>query len=310
MISLKRNTALILTAGVIATQIAAVTPAFSAKGFWDQKKALAQRGMPEIQTSLIRLKKSDNLWTVLEDSEVKSLMKKVMGSDTEKYFNMTQLAEMPEVKGNDLYSAGNVRGMFTICETFFNLNLTTKKLCICVLDDNKLSIYGAQSHEDLPEPVREYIRDLQGRMSTTKAKITFAKPNPAPAMLAEAKPAKTKKHLNVNVITGSYKRVDSDQKFEAAELKVLRMSGNKISFSCQAIDGAHTGEASGVVPIKDNIAVFKQDEGNDMTYKLIMHFDGKFVHIAQVGDGFGGIGVTATGTYEKTDDHKPQILQN
>ena len=312
MFSLKRiYKAIILTSVAIAAQTTALATEVSAKGFWDQKKALTQRTPVLQHSSLIRLKKSDELWKVLEDSEIKALMKQTMGSDTEKYFNVSQLIEMPNVDKDELYAAGNVRGLAGIMESFFDLNMASKKLCICVLDDGQLSIYGAADHEALPAAVREYIKDLQGRMDR-RPKIVFAKANTNVALTAqESKQAQPKKHMNVAVVTGSYKRVDCDPRFNGADLKVVRLPGGKINFSCQAIDGAHTGEASGVVPIsKSNIAVYKQDEGADMTYKLIMHFDGKYVHVAQVGDGFGGIGVTATGTYEKMDDHKPEILQN
>lgn len=287
----------------LALQMTAFSPAVSAKNFWDQKKSSVV--IATMPTNFQRLRKTDSLWTVLEDAEVKKEMQTVMGAAVENYFDATQVTELPSVNGDDLYSAGGVRGLFTLSESFFDLNLANKKLCLAVLNDRALSIYGASSFEQLPAPVREYIEDLQTRIAPDKLKIQFEKPAPGAPQTA-AKP-EFKKHVRLGVVTGSYSRVDTDPRFECAAVKVLRLRCNKIKFSCTAFSGSHSGEASAIVDIKDNCADYSFASGADSGYKLTLRFDGKYLYVEQAGEGFGGIGVTASGTYRKVDDQEPMI---
>lgn len=329
MNSLKRvKIALLVVPITITAHALSFSPAAEAKNFWNQDMALAKRSAkvadkktelaakPQ-QTSLIRLKKSDSLWTVLEDFEVKELMKETMGADLEKYFSSTQLTELPDVKGEDLYATGGVRGLFTITESFFDVNLNTKKVCVCVLNEGVISVWGADSFQTLPEPVREYIEDVQSRIKQDAvgqkqgpgAKVCFEKPKHEPVHTADSK-SKQGKHMNLSNVTGSYSRVDTEPRLEGADFRVVKLPGNKINFSCNALSGAHTGGASGVVAMQKDTAIYDCDFGEPYGYRLRMRFDGKFVYIEQEGDGFGGIGVTASGTYQKMDDQTPQILQN
>jgi hypothetical protein len=128
-----------------------------------QKLQNSQFASTPQEFTLQRLKKADSLWTVIEDPEVKECIKTCMGSDIQKYFAATQEAELPDVKGDDLYSLGFVKGLCTIKESFLDLNLRTRKACIAVLDCNQLKIYGADSANDLPEPMILYIDDLKSR---------------------------------------------------------------------------------------------------------------------------------------------------
>ncbi len=299
---MKSFTQRVLTAVAIASaislQLLSLAPAV-------QAKKEMQSPIPRL-TTFQRLRKSDSMWKVLEDEEVKDGMKTVMGSALEKYFDLTQLTEMPEVVGDDLYSAGGVRGLYTECETFFDLNLITKKQCIVLLDGGVLSVYGAASMEQSPQPVKDYIQDVESRYSgTSKLSIRFEKPDTSTREIVKA--LQPKKNLNLNTITGLYARVDSDQRFECANLKVLRLPGNKIKFCCDALSGSHSGEASGIVPIKGNVAQYDDNFGTDYGYRMTMQFDGKFVYISQKGEGFGGVGVTSTGKYQKMDDKAPLI---
>ena len=293
----QRVYAVFTVSSAIAIQMLALPPVVEAKkGFVTP--------VPHV-TTLQRLRKSDSMWHVLEDEEVKNGMKAVMGNAVERYFDLTQLAEMPEVDADDLYSAGGVRGLYTVCETFFNLNLQTKKVCIVLLDNNKLSIYGAASSEQLPQPVKDYIEDVQSRQTGSKLGIAFEKAKTSPVQIVKS--VQPKKNLNLSTVTGLYARVDSDQRFESANLKVLSLPGNRIKFCCDALSGSHSGEASGVVLLKGKVAEYDENYGTDYGYKMTMEFDGKYVYISQRGEGFGGIGVTASGKYLKMDDNAPQI---
>lgn len=317
MLSLKKAFS---AAGLVALAVTVQALSFSPNAAGESSEKQNSASLNQVlaqETSLIRLKKSESLWTVLEDEDVKALMKSAMGADLDKYFNATQITELPDVKGADIYAAGGVRGLFTISESFFDLNMNTKKVCICVLSDGKLSIYGVDSMSKIPEPVKEYIDDVRSRLHSREAmlsneelpKLCFAKAKREESSKLAALPAQ-KKHLNFSELTGSYSRVDTEPRFEGADFRVVSLPGNKINFCCQALNGAHTGEASGVVPIKNNTAVYDFEYGTDYGYRLIMRFDGKYVYVDQVGEGFGGIGVTASGVYQKVDDQAPQILQN
>ncbi|MBX9721490.1 MAG: hypothetical protein K2X81_08865 [Candidatus Obscuribacterales bacterium] len=293
----QRFYAVMTVSTAIAIQLLAFSPSAEAKkGFVTP--------LPRV-TTLQRLRKSDTMWKVFEDEDVKAGMKAAMGNAVEKYFDLTQLTEMPEVDGDDLYAAGGVRGLYTVCETFFNVNLQTKKQCIVILDNNKLSVYGAESNEQLPQPVKDYIDDVQSRHAEPHLRVVFEKPSSAPVQIVKA--LQPKKNINLNSLTGVYARIDSDQKFECANLKVVSLPGNKIKFCCDALNGSHSGEASGVVPVNGRVAEYEDNFGTDYGYKMIMEFDGKYVNIVQKGEGFGGIGVTASGKYIKMDDKAPQI---
>ncbi|MGL1311268.1 hypothetical protein ACSTKO_24990, partial [Vibrio parahaemolyticus] len=79
-----------------------------------------------------------------------------------------------------------VRGMYTVCETFFDLNLQNKKQCIAILDNNKIAVYGAESKEQLPQPVKDYIDDVQSRHSDGLLEVVFEKPGNAPVQIVKA----------------------------------------------------------------------------------------------------------------------------
>lgn len=123
---------------------------------------------PSQQFNFNRLRKADDLWQVIDDPELRDCMKESMGADLQKYFDATERAELPEIKGDDLYSLGFVPHLFTIRESFLDLNLRTRKICIAVLDCDKLQIYGADSKTDLPEPMILYIDDLKSRKSSDR----------------------------------------------------------------------------------------------------------------------------------------------
>jgi hypothetical protein len=141
-----------------------------------QASASAVTVLP-VQTNLLRLRKADTLWVVLKDPQVKKAMNEAMGTAVKKYLDATEITELPDVKNNELYSAGAVKGLYTIMESFFDLNLLTGKVCIAVLDDSTLSVYGVESFDKLPVATREYIEDLKTRMvDSSGLSIHFKKP--------------------------------------------------------------------------------------------------------------------------------------
>jgi hypothetical protein len=292
---------------ITAFQLIQPSPCAAARHSVQRKSTPAPASVP---TNFMRLKKSDSLWVVLEDPEVRQGMKDIMGTAVEKYFDATQITELPDVRDNELYSIGGVRGLYTIRESFFNVNLATRKLCVIVLNDNDLSIYGVPSFDRLPQPARDYIDDLQSRRvdPSEKLNIQFLKPEAAPQV--SAREPQPKKNLKLGVVTGCYTRVDTNPRFESADFKVARLPGDKIKFCCTALSGSHSGQASAVVPIVNNTAEYSLDFEKGAGYKLSMQFDGKYVYVSQEGEGFGGIGVNASGTYRKVDDTVPQINVN
>lgn len=122
--------------------------------------------------TLNRLRKCDSLSTVLADEEVQSIIKSTMGSDTSKYFNYTKQSELPDVQDNELYSLGFTQTSGS--ESFLVLNLLSRKACIALRNNDKLTIYGADSLNELPRPMILYIDDLKlDKNSESEIQLSF-----------------------------------------------------------------------------------------------------------------------------------------
>lgn len=127
-------------------------------------------------TNLIRLKKADSLGVILNDREVQERMRDVLGEDIGKYFSVTEIIEIPETKNNEIYAFATAREAGRRAESFFDLNLSNKKLCVIIRQDAHLFVYGADSAATLPEYAREYIDDLRLRLGKAdKLNVRFKK---------------------------------------------------------------------------------------------------------------------------------------
>jgi hypothetical protein len=96
---------------------------------------------------------------------------------------------------------------------------------------------------------------------------------------------------------------------EQSSLDVLLLSNGKIKFQLMATysppgnpAGTNTGEASGVVPIKGNTAVYSAQK-----CKITMKFLGAKALVTQQGSCGFALNVTATGTYLKRSNRTPQF---
>lgn len=92
-------------------------------------------------------------------------------------------------------------------------------------------------------------------------------------------------------------------------LDVLILPNNKLKFHLLATysppgnpGGTNTGEASGVVPLKGNTAVYQ-----DQDCKITMKFLGDKAQVTQVGSCGFGLQVNAQGTYFKQSSQTPQF---
>ncbi|HEY9673334.1 MAG TPA: hypothetical protein V6D11_17960 [Waterburya sp.] len=92
-------------------------------------------------------------------------------------------------------------------------------------------------------------------------------------------------------------------------LDVLILPNNKLKFHLLATysppgnpAGTNTGEASGVVPLKGNTAVYQ-----DQDCKITMKFLGGKAQVTQVGNCGFGLRVNAEGTYFKRSNQTPQF---
>jgi len=248
-----------------------------------------------------KFRKDPDAWDVVNDPKVQAAMKKVMGNKVSDFFDVTQMLEMADVEGDSFTTYGGIRGLFTLTETVFNLNLKTGEVCVGVLDIDKIKVYGTKNGTSVPKPVREYLTNLAQRKHGEKLAVIYAQPDWSKHESKEvAKPKKL--NLNTAIVTGEYERIGVDTRFEGGSLQVEKLDGNRIKFNLMACSGAHSGGAEGIIPIKDNLAVYKND-----AFTIEMKFSGNTVTICQEGEGFGGIGVTAAGIYEKTDDQTPAI---
>lgn len=239
-----------------------------------------------------RFRKQEDAWKILNDPQVKSGIKTLMGNKDENYWSCTQLVSEPSVVGNDLFIGATVRGLNGFMNSGLNINLSTGKMCVGYLDDQVFHIFGATNVTEVPQPLKDFNHE-----TLSDKKLSFDKPDWTPKKGTAKKPAA--KNLNLAILTGTYERNESQ--FVNSTLRVKELPGSKIKFQIQAANGGHTGEASGTAVVKDKIAMHKEDaEGN-----ISMKFSGKKVEITGKDSYFCGMGVSLLGTYTKTDDKVP-----
>ncbi len=151
---------------LLAAQQSSLFSAADARGFWDQKKCTEKRQELQLKSSWMRLKKSDSLESVLQDSEVSVALEDLLKGNLESYLEASKISELPGVNDDDLYAIARSRNA-NLKESFFNLNLQNRKITVLVLDGRTLSIYGAETYEQMPAPALEYLQDLHGRFGNT-----------------------------------------------------------------------------------------------------------------------------------------------
>lgn len=249
-------------------------------------------------TSFERFRKETDSWKILNHPQIKARLKTLMGNKVSKYWDSTQLVEEPKISGDHCSITGGVRGLFTITESVFDLNMSTGKCCAGYLENGTLHVYGATNTSDLPKPVHDYVDDLAKRSSDFQG-TQFENADWSPAK-AEQK-SQPKAHLNLLTPTGTYQR-KGHSAFDSATLDVLSLPNGKIQFSIVANSGSHTGEAQGTVPIVNNHAVYSEGAA-----KIEMRFSGSTAIVSGNDSDLCGVGVTLLGSYKKTDDRKPKF---
>jgi len=240
-----------------------------------------------------RFRKVSDSWKILGDPEVKKKIKAAMGTAAEHYWDCTQLANDPQVSGDDILITAGVRGLFTIMESFLDLNVTTGAVIVGYLNDKKIHVYGTTNIDTAPKPLHDYIKNLEN-----ENKLVYEKPSTTP--VAVTSPPK-KKTLNLTTVTGTYERCGANR-FNQGSIDVLALPKGKIKFDLEATDGGHAGTAQGEAPLVNNCATYVQDNG-----KIKMQFSGKYVTISGNDEPFCGMGVTLLGKYEKTKDTAPKF---
>jgi hypothetical protein len=240
---------------------------------------------------------------VLDDPEVKKRIKAVMGNKDTKFWDCTQLVDEPKISGEDYATTSGVRGLYTIMESVFDLNLATGKCCVGYLDDKDLYIYGAVSMKEVPGPVKDYINDLNKR-KYGDLNVHFEKPDRTPIVdkkrvAYHVNPPK--KNLNLTSVTGTYERQDTTR-FDPGTLEVLALPDGKIKFDLTAASGGNTGEAQGVAALVGNRAIYQRDKG-----RIELQFAGANADVSGDDEDFCGSGVSLRGKYKKTDDQPPKF---
>ena len=267
-------------------------------------KTLASNTQPS-SMSLDSLKKLNDSWELLKNPVVKQSLIKVMGNKYPLFKERTDTLNQPKVLGDEIYSNGGVKGLYTIQETAFSFNTKTKSMQVALLDDSKLNIWGAADQNALSQPMKNYIADLQSRAIDVQVQTLFEAPNQSTIELNGAPSAKsaTPTNLNLSSLTGTYKR---DGEFDDGELKVLQVADGQIKFDLYASYYSNTGEVSGTVQLANNQGVY---QGNN--YQLVFVFNTGSFNVQQNGDGpFGGMSVSPDGTYNKASDDAPTFWIN
>lgn len=126
--------------------------------FWDQKKSASRTALVYTYQ---RFAKSDSLPAILDDPELSMQLKALLGEDLQLYLKAAQINELPQYKNDEFYA----RGVSNLgdCESFFNLNLKSKKLNVLVYKDGRLCVYGPANPDEFSFAVDEYIEDLKSR---------------------------------------------------------------------------------------------------------------------------------------------------
>jgi len=239
----------------------------------------------------------DEPWSVLKTPKVIEAMKTAMGSSYPQFKESTQQLESFTVKGDELFSHGGVAGLYTEMESAISFNQKNNRAQVAILDDGKLKIWGASANGELTASMSAFIADLKSRRQNLAWKVVFQSPGKPTTKTSSTKSKTVVRNITTASPTGTYSR---DSQWDGATLKVLKLNGNKLKFEISAAHGANTGGADGEIALVNNKATYT-GEG----YKLTFDYQGKSIGVDESGDGFGGMGVTATGTYKKTDDKTP-----
>jgi hypothetical protein len=247
-----------------------------------------------------RFRHQETPWKVLSDPRVKKNIKAVMGNKDTKFWDCTQLTEQPKIVGTHYATSSGVRGLFTISESIFDLNLSNGKCCVGYLDDKDLHIFGARSLKEVPGLVKEYIDDLKKRREGDLT-VHFEKPDWTPIVSSPHRSSPPAKKLNLSIATGTYERENATQ-FTRATLEVLTLPDGQLKFDVTAADGANVGEAQGVATLRDNRLVYRQGDG-----EIELQFNGATVTISGKDSYFCGLGATLQGCYRKVNDQPPKF---
>lgn len=239
----------------------------------------------------------DQPWSVLKNPNVIAAMKTAMGSSYPQFEDSTQQLESFQIKGDEMFSHGGVAGLYTAMESAISFNKKSNRAQVAILDSDQLNIWGATGNVELTPSMSAYIKDLRSRRQDDLLKLVFKLPGKSATKVASSKSKTVAKNIKTTSPTGTY---DRDSKWDGATLKVLKLNGNKLKFEISANHGGNTGGASGEVKLVHNKAVYSGDG-----YKLTFNYSGKSIGVDESGSGFGGLGVTAVGTYKKTDDKPP-----
>jgi len=239
----------------------------------------------------------DDGWEILRNPTVKQAMKNIMGNKFSLFEQRTQKLFEPDIDGDEIFCKGGGTGGFSYQEGVFSFNTNTRRLQVALLDCDNLDIWGASKNEELSPSMKKYVSLLQ-----PDHKVTFEAPNQSAIklMLPESR---VKRRISYASPTGTYERKGQ---WDHATLKIAKIANDEIKFDLSAEYGFHGGNASGVVKLKNSIAVYTD---KDRSIQLIFSYEGKFIDVDLKGNrgGFGGIGVYADGKYVKTDDRTPHF---
>jgi hypothetical protein len=234
--------------------------------------------------------------TFMQTMAVQKPLRAILGGDFEHFMDCTQYMDTPIKKGGHVFTSGYVRGLATLMESFVDKDEKTGK-CVAgyISGDDQLKIYGAKSVAEIPPAARAYIEDLQKRReSADSVRLVFTVPPP----VLRAKVVALKA-VNTARLGGTYERIGDNTRFYAGTLELKELPKNSVKFKIEAMNGGHTGGASGTVTIKDRLARYNGPDG-----KLSFRFPaGKPIIVEEAPDSsFCGVGVTLSGQYRKIKD--------
>ncbi|MBX9769891.1 MAG: hypothetical protein K2X29_00885 [Candidatus Obscuribacterales bacterium] len=252
--------------------------------------------------TLSTLKQIDDPSEFLEAPQVHRLLSSMMGKHSESFLDCAQIPQSWQTQGDERFVSAILRGMATLRECCMYVNLSSGHCIAGYLHDDDLHIFGASSKVDFPPAVVSWANDLKTRRNEISSSL----------------PIRWHFHNDVAIVnrvvapinlTGNYKRL-GDDRWSGSSLKLQSVAGNKAKFQIDAYSGSHTGNASGTVPIINNVATYLQpDIGsvNPVDATLTLKFNSDKTISIQAGYYFCGMGVTLDGTYKKVDNLVPKF---
>ncbi len=263
-------------------------------------QSLASPSSPSVTLSQITLAKAKtDPFSISSAPYFKDALKKLMGTNAIIYDQDTQMVEV-ENSGNYIVVRGGIRGLDLSLSSLVVIDSKTGRLWVGTMNGDGLTIYGARTTADLPKPFSKWSNDIPEH---PKMILSGPTTKPPKVDLPEWMQVKPNANLTTVATTGTYARRHGD--FHQGAMLLIKEQKGKIQFQLSASCGANTGGAEGNLIKRGDTGIYKSP---DFDGKLEFEFSKNTIKVTEVPPGgFGGMGVTMSGTYDRVTDESPKF---